>query len=125
MSTAKGFIARILPFTWKRARGFPIAAPAAVPAPAPAQAAALDIPAPLPRPTRRPQLVRIDSRLPDGRIGVSVFDPAHPGFRYDFWCEDAIDALTWIRQLGEKSWVTRDHLHVLAMLILHELAPER
>jgi hypothetical protein len=118
MSTHKSFFAKILPFRRKER-------------PAPSEAAELPMVVGLaprmdiPRASPRPVLVRIDGRTDDGRIGVSVFDLNHPGFVYDFWCEDAIDALCWIRQLGQKSWVTRDHLYVLAMLILHELAPER
>jgi hypothetical protein len=118
MSTTKSFFAKILPFRRKR----PVAAAPSAELPmAVGMAPRMDIP----RSSPRPVLVSIDDHLPDGRIGVSVYDPSHPGFVYDFWCEDAIDALTWVRQLGEKSWVTRDHLYVFATLILHELAPER
>jgi hypothetical protein len=65
-------------------------------------------------------LVSIDERAPDGRLGITVHDPRNPGFVYDFWCVDALDALRWVRQLAEKSWITREHLYVFAALVLSE-----
>lgn len=39
-----------------------------------------------------------------------VRDEKLPGFRYDFSCKSAGDALRWAAHLAGKTWVTTEHL---------------
>ena len=63
-------------------------------------------------------LVKVEERLADGRIGVVLFDREMPGFKYDFYCRNADDALEWIAHLAQKNWVTKRHLEWFAQQML-------
>lgn len=45
-----------------------------------------------------------------------VRDEKLPGFRYDFACKSAGEALRWSAHLAEKMWVTKEHLEQFAIL---------
>lgn len=62
----------------------------------------------------------IDEPLPDGRIGVTLFDREMPGFEYDFYVHGPQDALQWIVHLADKRWVTPAHLSFLADAVLSQ-----
>lgn len=54
--------------------------------------------------------------------GVFIFrDERLPGFRYDFDCQDAGDAIRWAAHLSMKSWVTKEHLFQFCALAMAEL----
>ncbi len=65
-------------------------------------------------------LVRLQERLPDGRIAVEIYDRTrqHDSPEYDFYCAGPQEALEWIRQMSSKSWITTEHLGAFAALIL-------
>lgn len=59
--------------------------------------------------------------------GFDILDPAQPGFAYELDDEilrDAHTAMSWIRQLGEKSWVTKQHLVDLAQAVIDHMESE-
>lgn len=43
-----------------------------------------------------------------------VRDEKLPGFRYDFACKSAGEALRWTVHLSTKSWITKEHLEQFA-----------
>lgn len=45
-----------------------------------------------------------------------VRDERAPGFRYDFACKSALDALQWAAHLDEKAWITKEHVEQFARL---------
>lgn len=65
-------------------------------------------------------LVRLQERLPDGRIAVEVYDRTRRGDEptYDFYCSGPQQALEWIQQMSSKRWVTAEHLGAFATLML-------
>lgn len=65
-------------------------------------------------------LVRLQERLPDGRIAVEIYDRSRPGDEptYDFYCSGPQQALEWIQQLSSKRWITTEHLGAFAILML-------
>lgn len=65
-------------------------------------------------------LVRLQERLPDGRIAVEIYDRARPGDEptYDFYCSGPQQALEWIQQMSSKRWITTGHLGAFATLML-------
>lgn len=69
---------------------------------------------------RERPLVRLQERLPDGRIAVEVFDRTRPGDEptYDFYCSGPQQALEWIQQMSSKRWITAEHLGSFATLII-------
>ncbi len=65
-------------------------------------------------------LVRLQERLPDGRIAVEVYDRTRRGDEptYDFYCSGPQQALEWIQQMSSKRWITTEHLGAFAALML-------
>lgn len=65
-------------------------------------------------------LVRLQERLPDGRIAVEIYDRTRPGDEptYDFYCSGPQQALEWIQQMSSKRWITAEHLGAFATLML-------
>lgn len=65
-------------------------------------------------------LVKLQERLPDGRIAVEIYDRSRPRDEptYDFYCSGPQQALEWIRQMSSKRWVTTEHLGAFATLML-------
>lgn len=65
-------------------------------------------------------LVRLQERLPDGRIAVEVYDRSRGGDEpaYDFYCSGPQQALEWIQQMSGKRWITTEHLGAFATLML-------
>lgn len=73
---------------------------------------------------RRFPLVRFRERLPDGHVAVEFFDraryPEGDDPDYDFYLRDMRQALEWVRQVAPKSWITKRHIEVFAILALRE-----
>lgn len=73
---------------------------------------------------RRFPLVRFRERLPDGRVAVEFFDraryPEGDDPDYDFYLRDIHQAMEWVRQVAPKSWITKRHIEVFAILVLRE-----
>lgn len=69
---------------------------------------------------RASPLVRLQERLPDGRIAVEVYDRSREGDEptYDFYCSGPQQALEWIQQMSSKRWITTEHLGAFATLML-------
>lgn len=69
---------------------------------------------------RAKPLVKLQERLPDGRIAVEIFDRDRGGDEpaYDFYCRDLRQALEWIQQMAPKQWVTKRHLELFASAML-------
>lgn len=65
-------------------------------------------------------LVKLQERLPDGRIAVEVYDRSRGGDEpaYDFYCSGPQQALEWIQQMSSKRWITAEHLGAFATLML-------
>lgn len=65
-------------------------------------------------------LVRLQERLPDGRIAVEIYDRTRPDDEptYDFYCSGPQQALEWIQQMASKRWITTEHLGAFATLML-------
>lgn len=66
-----------------------------------------------------PPLVTIEGGI------VTLYDRDYPGFKYDFLLGDAVDALSWVRQITPKQWVTKAHIEAFVSLALRELAANR
>jgi len=66
-----------------------------------------------------PPLVTVEDRL------FTFYDRSHPNFTYDFTVADAADALTWVRHLAPKQWVTKGHLEAFASLCLQTFGGDR
>lgn len=78
------------------------------------------LPAILAELTRTPLVRRVDG-------GFDILDSSLPDFVYELDDEvlrDASSAMFWIRQLGEKSWVTKQHLIDLAKAVISHLESE-
>lgn len=65
-------------------------------------------------------LVRLQERLPDGRIAVEIYDRTRSSDEptYDFYCSGPQQALEWIEQMSGKRWITTEHLGAFATLML-------
>ena len=65
-------------------------------------------------------LVKLQERLPDGRIAVEIDDRTRPGEdpTYDFYCSGPQQALEWIQKMSSKRWITAEHLGAFATLML-------
>lgn len=65
-------------------------------------------------------LVKLQERLPDGRIAVEIYDRTRPGDEptYDFYCSGPQQALEWIQQMSSKRWITAEHLGAFATLMI-------
>lgn len=65
-------------------------------------------------------LVRLQERLPDGRVAVEIYDRTRAGDEptYDFYCSGPLQALEWIQQMSSKRWITAEHLGAFATLML-------
>jgi len=65
-------------------------------------------------------LVRLQERLPDGRIAVEIYDRTRSSDEptYDFYCSGPQQALEWIQQMSSKRWITAEHLGAFATLML-------
>lgn len=65
-------------------------------------------------------LVRLQERLPDGRVAVEIYDRTRAGDEptYDFYCSGPQQALEWIQQMSSKRWITAEHLGAFATLML-------
>lgn len=78
------------------------------------------LPAVLAEFTRTPLVRRVEG-------GFDILDPSLPDFVYELDDEvlrDASAAMFWIRQLGEKSWVTKQHLVDLAQAVIDHIESE-
>lgn len=65
-------------------------------------------------------LVRIERPHPYGPVSVVFTDCGSPGFEYDIPCSGLADALRWITHVAPKTWVTKRHLELFALLMLGE-----
>ena len=54
-----------------------------------------------------------------------VRDERAPGFRYDFRCKNAMDALRWAADLAEKKWITTEHIEQFALLAIETFSRGR
>lgn len=65
-------------------------------------------------------LVRLAERLPDGRVAVEFFERTEDDYRmlYDPCIGDPLSALQWVAQIAPKTWITKEHIEVFAVLML-------
>lgn len=54
-----------------------------------------------------------------------VRDEKLPGARYEFDCRDRGDALCWVEHLAAKTWITTEHLHQFAALVIQHFGVRR
>jgi|GEM_PF-4231173 len=73
---------------------------------------------------RRASATGLRARIAEGGAGVDVLDPNRPGqvYEIDRRIFDGAGGLAfWIRQLAEKTWVTKETLYDVAVVVIQHL----
>lgn len=63
---------------------------------------------------QRSPLVTVDPASTPDRCFVTLFDRSHRGFDYEITVTSTADALRWIEHVASKTWVTKEHLELMA-----------
>jgi len=73
---------------------------------------------------RRLPLVTVDAGSTPDRCFVTLYDRGHPGFTYEATVTGTGDALRWIAHVASKTWVTKEHLELVAVFALGHFVPD-
>lgn len=73
------------------------------------------------RERRERPLVTVDAVYPERNwVEFTFYDRTGSGMEYEFHCCGFADGHHWIKQLAPKTWVTKEHIEVFAILLLQQ-----